>query len=222
MKFCIFSVFFSCCHIYSFTSASFVWTWGTYPLKGGHEIFLLCLFGQFPPGHGLPCFLPPVTQSSCRCPPIFLVKQSVVSLRTSSARVFLSFPTDLLSPKFPSRLCFGFYCRLFLPPAQPTITFEHVYTLPGDSLYTVYSASLCRILRTPFSCTGPNILRMIFLSRNRSFVRPAGKASVCQYHTKNKWVGWLCTRNIFHPLWKTGWKGVTKIFTTFCTNFPKY
>jgi hypothetical protein len=147
-------------------------------------MFFLWLFGPFP-GHVLPCSLPPVTHMSCGCPPVFRIAQLAESFRISSSQLFLGLPTGLLPQKFPFKLCFGFLLSIILTTCSAHCKLSTlIHVARSLSLYILYSATWYRIIQTPLSFTSPNILRIIFLSRNRLCVRPFGKVSICHSYKK--------------------------------------
>jgi hypothetical protein len=103
--------------------------------------------------------------------------------------------------------------------SSPLWSFNKCISCQSFSLYSLCSASFCRIFQTPLFCTGPNVFRMISLSKEPTFLcdllgkRPSIK--------KNEICHFIFALNIFHALSKTDWKGVIKTCTTFGTNFHK-
>ena len=65
-------------------------------------LWILSLF----PGHGL-CFLPPILCLAAACHFFFIFCNLAASFHTSSSDLFLGFPTGLLPPRPPSRICYG-------------------------------------------------------------------------------------------------------------------
>ena len=85
---------------------------------------------------------------------------------TWSSYLFLSFPAGLLPPRFTCKIYFGILLLNILAtfPAHFNLV-TCLYVTRSVYLYSVYSSSLCRILQVPLTCTGPNIIWRIFLSK---------------------------------------------------------
>jgi hypothetical protein len=137
----------------------------THSATQGYYAFFRWHFEPFP-GHDLPCFLPPVTSTSCRCVPVFSYRaiwrhHSTLCLSICSSAFQQAYFLRDFIPEFDLGFCFS----TPLLHAQPNVVFQPAYT-SHMSLYHPYSSSLHRRFQTPLSCTGTNILRVIYLSKN--------------------------------------------------------
>lgn len=96
---------------------------------------------------------------------IFVLRSVVASFCNSSFHLFFGFPTDLL-PRLPSRIRFVILLSniLGICPAR-FIILTCIYVTKPVSVHGTYSDLLYRIFQTPFSYSGPETLRSIFLSK---------------------------------------------------------
>ena len=96
----------------------------------------------------------------------FLLRIVMASFCTSSFHLFIGFPTGLLLPRLPSRIRFVILLsNIFgICPAR-FIILTYIYVTKSVSVHGMCSDLLYRSFQRPFSYTGPETLRSIFLSK---------------------------------------------------------